>query len=131
VGYGIDFAQRNRNLPYIGKVRFTGRCCQTICAQGWMWCSAAPPWGGCRRRGGHYYANPGNLFWRVLAETGLTPQRLRPEDDWRMPEFGLGLTDLAKGVAGQDADIPARPSILTASSPPWRRCGPGRWPSPA
>ena len=24
VGYGIDFAQRNRNLPYIGRVRFTG-----------------------------------------------------------------------------------------------------------
>ena len=24
VGYGIDYAQRNRNLPYIGKVRFTG-----------------------------------------------------------------------------------------------------------
>lgn len=24
VGYGIDFAQRNRNLGYIGKVRFTG-----------------------------------------------------------------------------------------------------------
>ncbi len=25
VGYGIDYAQRNRNLPYIGKVRFTGK----------------------------------------------------------------------------------------------------------
>ena len=24
VGYGIDFAQRNRNLDHIGKVRFTG-----------------------------------------------------------------------------------------------------------
>lgn len=24
VGYGIDFAQRNRNLPFIGKVRFVG-----------------------------------------------------------------------------------------------------------
>ncbi len=24
VGYGIDYAQRDRNLPYIGKVRFTG-----------------------------------------------------------------------------------------------------------
>jgi hypoxanthine phosphoribosyltransferase len=24
VGYGIDFAQRDRNLPYVGKVRFTG-----------------------------------------------------------------------------------------------------------
>ena len=23
VGYGIDYAQRNRNLPYIGNVRFT------------------------------------------------------------------------------------------------------------
>ncbi|NCX84076.1 MAG: hypoxanthine phosphoribosyltransferase, partial [Rhodobacteraceae bacterium] len=23
VGYGIDYAQRNRNLGYIGKVRFT------------------------------------------------------------------------------------------------------------
>ena len=25
VGYGIDFAQRDRNLPHIGKVRFTER----------------------------------------------------------------------------------------------------------
>ena len=24
VGYGIDYAQRNRNLPHIGAVRFTG-----------------------------------------------------------------------------------------------------------
>lgn len=24
VGYGIDYAQHNRNLPFIGKVRFTG-----------------------------------------------------------------------------------------------------------
>ena len=24
VGYGIDYAQRNRNLPFIGKVRFIG-----------------------------------------------------------------------------------------------------------
>ncbi|WP_373356811.1 hypoxanthine phosphoribosyltransferase [Pseudoroseicyclus sp. CXY001] len=24
VGYGIDYAQRNRNLPFIGKVRFPG-----------------------------------------------------------------------------------------------------------
>jgi len=25
VGYGIDYAQRNRNLPYIGAVRFTDK----------------------------------------------------------------------------------------------------------
>ena len=29
VGYGIDFAQRNRNLPYIGKVRFVETTDQT------------------------------------------------------------------------------------------------------
>jgi len=26
VGYGIDYAQRNRNLPHIGKIRFTDGC---------------------------------------------------------------------------------------------------------
>lgn len=56
---------------------------------------------------GHYYAGPGNRFWPMLAETGLTPRQLAPEEDHLMPHFGLGLTDLAKGVAGQDADIPA------------------------
>ena len=26
VGYGIDYAQRNRNLPHIGAVRFVYKC---------------------------------------------------------------------------------------------------------
>ncbi|MBD0864554.1 MAG: hypoxanthine phosphoribosyltransferase [Rhodobacteraceae bacterium] len=30
VGYGIDFAQRNRNLPFIGKVRFTDATGKTL-----------------------------------------------------------------------------------------------------
>ncbi|MEO8243132.1 MAG: mismatch-specific DNA-glycosylase [bacterium] len=55
---------------------------------------------------GHYYAGPGNRFWRLLHETGLTPDRLGPDDDHRLPSLGLGLTDLAKGVAGMDKDIP-------------------------
>jgi TDG/mug DNA glycosylase family protein len=72
---------------------------------------------------GHYYARPGNLFWRTLAETGLTPRRLAPEDDHLMPGFGLGLTDLAKHVAGQDAEIPASayaPDRLVALVAVWR-----------
>ena len=28
VGYGIDYAQRNRNLPFIGKVRFKNQTAQ-------------------------------------------------------------------------------------------------------
>ncbi len=54
---------------------------------------------------GHYYARPGNRFWRILASTGLTPRLLCPDEDHLMPGFGLGLTDLAKYVSGQDAEI--------------------------
>ncbi|WP_217438497.1 mismatch-specific DNA-glycosylase [Fertoeibacter niger] len=62
--------------------------------------------GAASARAGHYYAGPGNLFWPLLAETGLTPRKLAPQEDHLLPGFGLGLTDLAKGVAGQDAAIP-------------------------
>jgi TDG/mug DNA glycosylase family protein len=55
---------------------------------------------------GHYYANPGNRFWSILAEVGLTPRRLAPDDDRLVNGYGLGLTDLAKTVYGQDCDIP-------------------------
>ncbi len=44
-------------------------------------------------RVGHYYAGPGNLFWRCLHESGLTPVRLQPEEDRRVLEFGIGITD--------------------------------------
>lgn len=57
---------------------------------------------------GLYYAGPGNRFWPLLAETGLTPRRLMPEDDHLLPDFGLGLTDLAKTASGTDAKIPAQ-----------------------
>jgi TDG/mug DNA glycosylase family protein len=55
---------------------------------------------------GHYYAGPGNRFWSLLAETGLTSRRFTPEDDGLLPALGIGLTDLAKGVSGMDRDIP-------------------------
>ena len=55
---------------------------------------------------GQYYAGPGNRFWRLLAETEVTPRLLQPHEDVLMPGFGLGLTDLAKGVCGMDRDIP-------------------------
>jgi TDG/mug DNA glycosylase family protein len=45
---------------------------------------------------GHYYANPRNPFWRLLHESGLTPELLSPDQDFRMPGFGYGLTDMVK-----------------------------------
>lgn len=49
-----------------------------------------------------YYAGPGNAFWTTLAEVGLTPRRLAPEEYRTITSFGLGLTDLAKTVSGAD-----------------------------
>jgi double-stranded uracil-DNA glycosylase len=54
-----------------------------------------------------YYANPGNRFWRILAETGLTPRLLRPEQYPELLEIGIGLTDVCKTAFGQDDSLPA------------------------
>lgn len=56
---------------------------------------------------GHYYAGRGNRFWLTLYEIGLTPRLLFPHEDSSALEHGIGLTDLAKGVAGVDRDIPS------------------------
>lgn len=47
-------------------------------------------------RVGHYFARKQNSFWTALYQSGLVPERLAPEDDWRMPQFGYGLTDIVK-----------------------------------
>lgn len=54
---------------------------------------------------GQYYAGVGNGFWRTLADVGLTPRQLRPEEFRQILTYGLGLTDLAKGQSGGDADL--------------------------
>ena len=54
-----------------------------------------------------YYANPTNLFWRALHETGLTPTRIAPQDYAQLLPLGIGLTDLAKAHFGNDSELPA------------------------
>ena len=49
-----------------------------------------------------YYAGPGNAFWPTLQRVGLTPRRLRPDEYHQLLSFGVGLTDLAKEVSGND-----------------------------
>ncbi|MBI2817405.1 MAG: mismatch-specific DNA-glycosylase [Acidobacteria bacterium] len=55
---------------------------------------------------GHYYAGIGNLFWRGLSESGLVPEALGFCDDWRISQFGIGLTDLAKQPSRSVTDLP-------------------------
>ncbi len=52
-------------------------------------------------RRGHYYANPGNAFWRVLSESPLVSHRVTPEDDASLSHarpFPIGFTDVVKRV---------------------------------
>jgi double-stranded uracil-DNA glycosylase len=56
-------------------------------------------------RRGAPFAGPGNYFWPVLHEVGLTPVVLAPEEFRRLPEFGLGLTDACKTRFGSDAEV--------------------------
>jgi len=56
---------------------------------------------------GHYYAGPGNLFWKCLYESGLTPELLRPHDDRRVLEYGIGITDCVKRASRMASEVRA------------------------
>ncbi len=56
-------------------------------------------------KAGHYYANHSNRFWPLLFKGGLIPKPLKPEDDWKLPRFRLGLTDMVKRVSSGSSDL--------------------------
>ncbi|MGE0682753.1 MAG: mismatch-specific DNA-glycosylase [Candidatus Binatia bacterium] len=45
---------------------------------------------------GHYFAHKQNRFWPALSASGLVPELLGPESDARLPDWGIGLTDIVK-----------------------------------
>src|SRR5262245_51510581 len=51
---------------------------------------------------GAYYAGIGNAFWKTLHEIGLTPSRFEPEQYEVAAALGIGFTDLAKTISGND-----------------------------
>lgn len=52
---------------------------------------------------GHHFAGFSNRFWKLLHDSGLTPELLRAEDDRRLPEWGYGITNLiARPTPGID-----------------------------
>jgi double-stranded uracil-DNA glycosylase len=51
---------------------------------------------------GHYYAHPGNRFWRTLFDVGLTPRLYQPHEFPALRDLGIGFTDLCKQGAGMD-----------------------------
>ncbi|SFI22137.1 mismatch-specific DNA-glycosylase [Bradyrhizobium sp. Gha] len=63
---------------------------------------------------GHYYAHPGNRFWRALHESGITPRRYQPSEFAALIDLGIGFTDLSKSGAGMDHQI--APDTIDVSS---------------
>jgi double-stranded uracil-DNA glycosylase len=43
---------------------------------------------------GHHFAGYSNRFWKLLAESKLVPEPIGFEQDGRLPEWGLGITNL-------------------------------------
>lgn len=43
---------------------------------------------------GHHFAGPSNRFWKLLYESRLVNEPLTYREDWRLPEWGLGLTNI-------------------------------------
>ena len=81
-----------------------------------VFCGYAP--GTASARAGAYYAGPGNRFWFTLHEFGLTPLLLRPAEFARLPDFGIGLTDVSKTASGSDREVGRRgvdPARLAAA----------------
>jgi TDG/mug DNA glycosylase family protein len=54
---------------------------------------------------GQHFANPRNDFWRLLADSGLTPGRLEPAQQWLLLEFGYGLTNAAYRTTKGSGDL--------------------------
>ena len=87
-----------------------------------VFCGTAP--GSASAQAGAYYAGPGNRFWATLHEVGLTPILLRPAEFARLPEFGIGLTDISKSASGSDQEVgrqgfdPARLVAAVAEASP-------------
>jgi double-stranded uracil-DNA glycosylase len=54
---------------------------------------------------GAHFANPRNDFWRLLADSGLTPRQLEPEEQLDMLASGFGLTNAAYRTTRGSSDL--------------------------
>ena len=73
---------------------------------------------------GHYYAHPGNRFWRTIHEVGITPRRYQPHEFPSLLKLGIGFTDMCKAGAGMDREALNSPIDVPAFREKMRRYRP-------
>jgi TDG/mug DNA glycosylase family protein len=54
---------------------------------------------------GHHFAGRGNPFWRLIHAAGLVPVMLSAEEDERLAEFGIALTNICPRVTRTAAEL--------------------------
>jgi len=54
---------------------------------------------------GHHFARPGNRFWRVLHESGLTERLLSPFEEEELLLLGIGVTNLVERATATAAEL--------------------------
>jgi TDG/mug DNA glycosylase family protein len=60
---------------------------------------------------GHHFASPGNPFWRLLYAARLVPEELKSDDDARLVEFDLALTNLCARATRSAAELSTAETI--------------------
>ncbi len=73
---------------------------------------------------GHYYAHPGNRFWRTIHAVGITPRLYAPREFPALLALGIGFTDMCKTGAGMDHQALRAPVDLAAFDEKMRRYRP-------
>ncbi|MDQ3974547.1 MAG: mismatch-specific DNA-glycosylase [Actinomycetota bacterium] len=56
---------------------------------------------------GCHFAGPGNRFWPALYAAGITPQLFVPAQQHRLPDLGVGITNLARRPSARASDVTA------------------------
>lgn len=56
-------------------------------------------------RAGAAFANPRNDFWRLLHAAGFTPRLLSPQEQEKLLEYGIGLTNAARRSTRGSGDL--------------------------
>ncbi|KAG5346915.1 TDG glycosylase, partial [Acromyrmex charruanus] len=54
---------------------------------------------------GRYYAGPGNHFYKLLHESGLTPRFVSFEEDYKLLQYSIGLTNIVERPTRSAVDL--------------------------
>ncbi|XP_072761697.1 uncharacterized protein [Anoplolepis gracilipes] len=54
---------------------------------------------------GRYYAGPGNHFYKLLHESGLTPRFVSFEEDYKLLQYSIGLTNIVTRATRSAAEL--------------------------